>query len=805
MNIVFNNDAFSQTQNAIQIQKILFNLSNENYSDSLSNLKSLGLFEKKPLHETFLRNIFWAFYLCPKQHSLLFDMFIWFLTYEDQFDDVKQSTKSFLLSIFLRCHQNFASYYKFVFVFITRLIKEIDENFDSSSIKEEYYNNYFELLIHLNQSHIDILKKIFLYPEINLLYIIYHDDESKFSDYFIKEYGFDINMKIDLSDPLFPFINSEMTLIEVAASFGSSQIFKYLMVNNALFDRKTLAKYAIRGNNIEIIHLAEQNQSDFGLTAVNECLFFHHLDLFQWLINNHEIDIKASIIEGCVKSNFVEGLISLLSNVLNFISESPELDTPNNIFSSDISIISLSSFEKNGINSINNLVELASVSSSIDVLMVLVRNTEIFQLGTAFFATVEAGDLKSAEILSSNYDININAKNKRQLTPLMISAQNGDIFMCKFLVHRFSNINLNSQERYGATALHLAIRFNQVNTFEFLVKLDGIDVNCQDFGMCSPLHEAVFASNKYFLLKLLESTKIDITLKDNTSYTPLLLAISSNDVESVLLFLNSNKQFEEMSSALSLAVSSKSSEISQLLINDKRFCTILTENQNTIPLNQMVENQMIDCIKLLIDLKQFNVNQKINQENETLLHYYCKTNNCQMAKYILEKGNNVDVNAKNIYGATPLHEAIKAKDNDCVLLLLNDKRTDVNALDENNQTPLHHSARNWSQTSLTDILMHPKINVNLVDKDGKTALFVACELGIADNVEILLNDPRVDTELEIESVLIVLFMVFLRLFYYTAIQMAGRKGHMDVVNVYRKYQNTILKTKQKQESKCFIF
>ena len=101
MNIVFNNDAFSQTQNAIQIQKILFNLSNENYSDSLSNLKSLGLFEKKPLHETFLRNIFWAFYLCPKQHSLLFDMFIWFLTYEDQFDDVKQSTKSFLLSIFL--------------------------------------------------------------------------------------------------------------------------------------------------------------------------------------------------------------------------------------------------------------------------------------------------------------------------------------------------------------------------------------------------------------------------------------------------------------------------------------------------------------------------------------------------------------------------------------------------------------------------------------------------------------------------------------------------------------------------------
>ena len=45
---------------------------------------------------------------------------------------------------------------------------------------------------------------------------------------------------------------------------------------------------------------------------------------------------------------------------------------------------------------------------------------------------------------------------------------------------------------------------------------------------------------------------------------------------------------------------------------------------------------------------------------------------------------------------------------------------------------------------------------------------------------------------------------FLNYFYYTAIQMAGRKGHIEVVNVYRKYQNTILKSKQQQESKCYI-
>lgn len=37
--------------------------------------------------------------------------------------------------------------------------------------------------------------------------------------------------------------------------------------------------------------------------------------------------------------------------------------------------------------------------------------------------------------------------------------------------------------------------------------------------------------------------------------------------------------------------------------------------------------------------------------------------------------------------------------------------------------------------------------------------------------------------------------------------MAGRKGHIEVVNVYRKYQSLILdsKNKQQQESKCFIY
>ena len=64
------------------------------------------------------------------------------------------------------------------------------------------------------------------------------------------------------------------TLIEYAAFFGSSQIFKYLYLNGAKIESE-LFKYAIHGNTPEIIHLLEYS------------IKCHHNDVANYIQNNY--------------------------------------------------------------------------------------------------------------------------------------------------------------------------------------------------------------------------------------------------------------------------------------------------------------------------------------------------------------------------------------------------------------------------------------------------------------------------------------------------------------------------------------
>ena len=68
------------------------------------------------------------------------------------------------------------------------------------------------------------------------------------------------------------------------------------------------------------------------------------------------------------------------------------------------------------------------------------------------------------------------------------------------------------------------------------------------------------------------------------------------------------------------------------------------------------------------------------------------------------------------------------------------------------------------------------VDVNIPDNDEITPFFSACELGYVEIVQCLLNVRGIDVDREAAN-------------GYTAIQIAGRKGHYSIIPIIQEFQS----------------
>lgn len=100
--------------------------------------------------------------------------------------------------------------------------------------------------------------------------------------------------RIQISE--FNFIQSEGTLLETAALFGSIKCFKFLVMNDEKIS-ENVCKFAVMGGNIEIIHLCENEGLKF-----DDCLIhavqYHRFEIFEWL--NYHFTYKELKLDKCL-------------------------------------------------------------------------------------------------------------------------------------------------------------------------------------------------------------------------------------------------------------------------------------------------------------------------------------------------------------------------------------------------------------------------------------------------------------------------------------------------------------------------
>ena len=107
-----------------------------------------------------------------------------------------------------------------------------------------------------------------------------------------------------------PFLTEkEPSLIEYSAFFGSTQIFRYLYLNQTNLNTKTFWIYAIHGNNPELIQFLYDNKiipsDEIYQICLKEAIKCHHNEMAEYIINNRgKNDQKAIFSQSIRHFNF---------------------------------------------------------------------------------------------------------------------------------------------------------------------------------------------------------------------------------------------------------------------------------------------------------------------------------------------------------------------------------------------------------------------------------------------------------------------------------------------------------------------
>ena len=97
-------------------------------------------------------------------------------------------------------------------------------------------------------------------------------------------------------------------------------------------------------------------------------------------------------------------------------------------------------------------------------------------------------------------------------------------------------------------------------------------------------------------------------------------------------------------------------------------------------------------------------------------------NSDKIVRLLIQKG--ADVNVRDQYGDTPLHQALWGADFDKIAWLLIQQGANVNARDKEGKTPLHKAR----DSKIVQLLIQKGADVNARDKKGRTPLSIALRI-----------------------------------------------------------------------------
>ncbi len=273
------------------------------------------------------------------------------------------------------------------------------------------------------------------------------------------------------------------------------------------------------------------------------------------------------------------------------------------------------------------------------------------------------------------------------------------------------NVDVNVQNAQGHTPLVLTILHHPQESDlceKFVHK--GADVNIRDQNGYLPIHHAI--TNAPNIVKKLLEARSDINERCIYTRCPLVHAISWNADEQLikeLLDHGALVNYEDINAMTPVA----------LAINKKRLdiVELLLDYGAKPDLFQAAEAGLLNVVNRTEDWQQ--IRHQTDFKGETLLHKAYRSGCEALVKYLIEK--RFDANAVNIWGRTPIQEAL------CwgveIPSLMDPDKLQISVVDINGWTLHHVLAREAGMECKTEkgVLYHDQQVMSQKDNHGMTA------------------------------------------------------------------------------------
>lgn len=293
----------------------------------------------------------------------------------------------------------------------------------------------------------------------------------------------------------------------------------------------------------------------------------------------------------------------------------------------------------------------------------------------------------------------------------------------------------------GSTLLHWAATGGNIAMFKFL-ESRGMDWNQADKDGTPPLFWAATGNKPEMVKYLVEEKHADVNFRDHTGNFPLRAAVQGGSYEITQYLL------------------SHGADLNAPLNDHQTLLLIASEANNPELLKQLIEkggdvNAMDDhgATPLLVATAHGNINtiQVLLENGAKTNPGLCTRKSCtntgatplhsaawrfpSIVEYLISKG--ADVNARNLDGNTPMHNAAIGDSIRSISILWKNGGL-VDVANNDGMTPLMRAVRAGKEDAVRELIAC-NANVALADNDGRTALHYAAISGSGKMVSFLLE------------------------------------------------------------------
>ncbi|XP_031557742.1 transient receptor potential cation channel subfamily A member 1-like isoform X3 [Actinia tenebrosa] len=342
-------------------------------------------------------------------------------------------------------------------------------------------------------------------------------------------------------------------------------------------------------------------------------------------------------------------------------------------------------------------------------------------------------------------------QNTNGSTPLHLACRRSKLEVITLLLNQRS-VNVNARDKLQLTPLHLAAAQGCPKTCQMLMD-HGADVFAVASDQTTPLHSAIFNGND--------------KCGGNSVADTLLLRVVAQNTRNVDDIIKSHDM--NCNTLLHNCALTNSLDVAKKIIELGADVNALNTNLGTTPLHVACAMGGFEMAKMLVEMKA--ALQPKDCSGQTPLHRAAMFGHVQIIEYLLDNGADVDprdksnqtpflvavaskrtnvntvklllgrgaqINAQDAYLKTCLHLAIENQNIEIVNLLLeyDSGLENLNSPDVQERVPLHYAAL-CKDVKCLKALLAKQSRLNFRDEDQKTALYLAAENNRAEHVEVL--------------------------------------------------------------------